>query len=143
LVNVPGEVRYGVEIENLTVPKFVWRGPIDLGMQVKNTGTVHYDSQADITLKGVLIGGEAKVDMGQHTILPDSSRAYKGEWESKYPFGIYKVTASATGGEASPVTQSTTVYAIPIIIVLPIIIAIILIAIIARSLKKKYKIVSK
>jgi len=143
LVNVPGEVRYGVEIEKFTAPRFIWGGPASFEMKVKNTGTVHYDSQADITLNRALIGGETKIDMGQHTVLPDSSRAYEGKWESKYPFGIYKVTANATGGEASPATQTATVYAIPIIIVLPIIIAIILVVAIVRSFRKKYKIISK
>lgn len=143
LVNVPGDVRYGVEIEDLTVPTFIWKGPVDLKMKIRNSGNVHYDSQAEIALRRLVISGESKVDMGAHTVIPDSSRAYEGRWESKYPFGIYRVTASATGGEASPATKVATVYAIPLIVVIPLIAIIAVITMTIRFLRRKYRVVSK
>lgn len=143
LVSVPGEITNGVEIEELSIPRWIWKGPVTLGMKVKNTGSIHYDSQADISFNPVLFGNDTKVGMGEHTVLPSSTRDYEGKLNKKYPFGIYKVTATATGGEANPAVRLVTVYAIPLIIVLPLIALIAIIAISMHYIRKKYKIVSK
>jgi len=141
LVTVPGEVRYGAEIEELSAPKFVWAGPVTFGMKVRNTGTVHYDSKSSISLSRALIGGETEIDMGQHTVLPGSSRVYEGKWSNKYPFGYYKLTATATAGSGNAPTLSGAIIAVPLIIVLPVIIGLILLVYLVRYIKKHVKIV--
>ena len=138
LVSVPGKVTRTADITNFTYPKFVWRGPNDLILNIKNTGTVHFDSKADVQLKSIF-GPTTKVDMGNHTLIPTNDRKYVGTWASKYPFGYYKVTATALDGNKNPITTTGVIWAIPLIIVIPIIILIILLIIIVKYIKRHFK----
>lgn len=138
LVSVPGKVTKTAQIIDFKAPKIVWKGPVGFTMRVQNNGTVHYDSEGKAVLKS-LFGTTSTVDLGTHTVIPKSIRAYAGEWAKKYPFGYYKVTGSATDGDKNLVTKSTYLIAIPLIIVIPIIIFIILLIIIIKYIKRHFK----
>lgn len=140
LVSVPGQTTKTAQITEFKSPKFVWRGPANFTMKVQNNGTVHYDSGAKVDLKS-LFGATSTVDLGTHTIIPKSIRAYTGDWAKKYPFGYYKVTGSATDGDKNPVTKSTYLIAIPLIIVIPIIIFLILLIILIKYLRRHMRFV--
>lgn len=142
LISVPGNVQKGAQIATFVSPKFVWRGPVNMEMKVKNTGSVHYDSAANVALKP-LLGSTVNVDLGTHTLIPNSVRDYKGTWNSKYPFGYYKVSATAQDGDKNLITTTSYLIAIPLIIVLPILVGLIIIIILVKYLKKKFKVVSK
>ncbi len=135
LVSVPGETKKSAEITEFTYPKFVWRGPNNLSMKVSNTGTVHYDSKGSVELKN-LFGNLTSIDMGTHTIIPKNARNYNGTWLSKYPFGYYQVTAKAQDGNGNFLTTSGVIWAIPLMIVIPVIIGLILLILIIRYLKR-------
>lgn len=140
LVSIPGATEKSAEIVEFNSPKIVWHGPVDFKLRVKNTGTVHYDSQAKVTLDP-LLGKNTDIDLGKHTILPLNVRSFKGVWQSKYPFGYYKVSVSATDGNGQPVTQYATLWAIPLVIIIPIILAILLIVILISYIRKHYRVV--
>ncbi len=142
LVSVPGVVTRGMNIEELLIPQFVIKGPVNVGMKVKNTGSIHYDSSANLKIKSIF-GSEVNVDLGTHTLLPSSTRIYEGKWENKYPFGIYKVTATANGGSDIQDIETTTVYAVPLVIALPLIVLIVILTITTRIIRRKYKVVAK
>ena len=124
LVSVPGIVTKTAEITQFSYPKVVWKTPTEFTMKVKNTGTVHYDSKGQVELKS-LLGKVQTVDVGTHTVIPQNSRNYAGTWTKKYPFGYYKLTASAVDGNGSPVTSTGVLWAIPLIIVIPIFIVLV------------------
>lgn len=138
LVSVPGDVTKTVQIDELTYPKFVWRGPTDLRMLVQNTGTVHYDSPGTVELKNML-GRTSTVDMGTHTLIPKSPRLYIGNWATKYPIGRYTVTAKALDGDKQAVTKTAVIWALPLIIVIPALIILILLIIIIKYIRKHYQ----
>jgi len=140
LVSVPGATEKSARIAEFSPPKIVWRGPIDLTLKVENTGTVHYDSPASIKIKP-LWGPEITLDMGTHTLIPKSPRLYKESWSNKYPFGYYKLTAKALDGNGGDVTSEAVLWAIPLIIVLPILVAIIIIILIIIYLKRHVRFV--
>lgn len=140
LVSVPGETTKTGQITEFKAPKIVWKGPVDFSLKFKNTGTVHYDSPAKVALKS-LIGKTAEVDMGTHTVIPQSSRNYEGKWTKKYPFGYYKATATAIDGDKKEVSQSAVVWAIPLIIVVPALVVIIIIILVIVYLKKHVRFV--
>lgn len=139
LVSVPGDVTKTATITEFEPPKIVWWGPIDLSMIVENTGTVHYDSQGTVTIDP-LLGKTGEVDMGTHTILPKNTRLYEGTWQSKIPFGYYKLTAIATDGDGNEISSEKGVFAIPLVIVLPLLTLLLVIWFIVKVLKKKYNI---
>lgn len=142
LVSVPGEtVKTGL-ISEFISPKFIWQGPVDFNLKFKNTGTVHYDSTATVSLKS-LIGKTSDIDLGTHTVLPQSNRNYEGTWDKKYPFGYYRVTATANDGNNLPITTTAVIWAIPLIIVIPVLIGLIILIIILIYTKRHYHIVKQ
>lgn len=140
LVSVPGATDKSAKIAEFKPPKIVWRGPVDLSLKVENTGTVHYDSAASIKI-APLWGAETSIDLGTHTLIPQSPRLYKGTWGNKYPFGYYKLTATAKDGNGSVVTREAILWAIPLVIVLPILIAAIIIILIIIYLRRHVRFV--
>jgi len=142
LVSVPGKVTRSAQIEEFTFPKFVWQGPVEFSMKVKDTGTVHYDSEAKVDLKPIL-GKTKQVEMGTHTILPNTSRAYKGTWANKYPFGYYVLSAIAKDGNGQPVTASAVMWAIPLAIAIPVLLGLIAVIILVKYLRKHYRVAKK
>lgn len=126
LVTVPGTVTNTAEITNFTYTKFFWKDPAEFTMKVKNTGTLHYDSTAKVTLTS-LLGKKTEIDLGKHTIIPNFSRDYATKWGNKYPFGYYKINATATDGNGNLVTQNGALWAVPIMIVIPAVILLVLI----------------
>ncbi|MCX6810176.1 MAG: hypothetical protein NTY30_00340 [Candidatus Berkelbacteria bacterium] len=121
LASVPGATTKGAEISDFSVPKFVWKGPVDLAFKIKNTGSVHYDSTGQISIHPTL-GHDVVIDAGTHTIIPDNMRSYKVSWDKKYPFGYYKLTASAKDGDGNDVSATATMWALPLIIVIPLLV---------------------
>jgi len=142
LISVPGDVKTGAEITEFKAPKYVFSGPIDFSMKVKNTGTVHYDSVGFVAIKP-LVGKESKFEIGTHTILPQNIRNFEKQWTKKYPFGYYKMTPQATDGAKKEVTAAAiTVIAIPLVIVIPIIVGLIILIMAAIYLKKHLRFVN-
>lgn len=122
LVTVPGDTKKTGSITEFTYPKIIWKGPAEFTMKVENTGTVHYDSKANVELSPVAyLGKKTNVNLGTHTIVPNSSRSYVGSLDKKYPFGYYKINATATDGNEAPITTAAnaTLIAIPLMIVIP------------------------
>jgi len=109
---------------------------------VQNTGTVHFDSQATVAIKN-LIGGPINVDLGTHTVLPNSIRAFEAQWTKNYPFGYYKLTATALDGDKKPITTTSWMIAIPLVIVIPILLVIISIILIIKYIRSRFKIITK
>lgn len=140
LVSVPGDVSKSAEISEFKAPTLVWHGPIDFGMKVKNIGSVHYDSEAKVDAKSWL-GKHYVIDLGKHTIIPNNERKYSGTWQSRYPFGRYTLTASATNGNGQPVTTTAILWAIPLVIVIPILVGIIILIWIIIYLRRHVRIV--
>lgn len=138
LVSVPGEVKKGAEISEFNPATIVWQGPVTFNMEVTNTGTVHYDSQATLNIKPWL-SSTRSMDMGTHTILPSNAREYEAVWQNKFPFGFYSLTAIALDGDGQEVSKDAWMIAIPLIIVIPVLAAIILFIILIKYLKKHVK----
>jgi len=141
LVTIPGEVQKSAEIVEFISPKSVWKGPVDFTMKVKNTGNIHFDSTATISVKS-MFGKIAKVDMGTHTILPDNLRNFAGTWTSKYPFGRYSVSAVATDANGDSMTKTAVIWALPLVIVVPVLVALVILVWIVFYLKKHLKFVA-
>lgn len=138
LVTVPGYVTRTAAISDFVFPKFVWKGPVDFTLKVKNTGTAHFDSTATAELVPIA-GQTVSVDLGTHTLIPNTSsgRDYKGTWTKKYPFNYYKVNAKALEGNGGAVTvNGGVIVAIPLIIVIPVLIGLVLIIMLIGYLRK-------
>lgn len=135
LVTVPGNVTKTAQITNFTYTKFFWKDPAEFAMKVKNTGSVHYDSVAKVTLTS-LLGKKTEIDLGKHTIIPKFSREYAAKWNNNYPFGFYKISATAIDGNGQTITTTGALWAIPVMIVIPVIVLLALIICIIIYLRR-------
>jgi hypothetical protein len=155
LVSVPGTTNKSAEIVEFKAPKLLLKGPVEckkdgdkiiagscFTMKVRNNGTVHFDSKGTVEIKP-LIGRTSVIDLGTHTILPHNIRSFGAGWNKKYPFGYYRLKAQATDGDGNPITATAVMWAIPLIIVLPILATLIIIFMVVRYVKKNFKLVAK
>jgi len=141
LISVPGLVTKSAEITEFSPPKFVWRGPVDLKMKVQNTGSVHYDSLGQVVLKP-LWGKGSTVDMGTHTIIPKSIRSYTAKWDKRFPFGYYRLKATAQDGDKGLVDKSATLIAVPLEIAAPALVVLIIIIIVVKYIRRRYRVIA-
>jgi len=140
LVTIPGTFVKTAVVTPAATPKIIWRGPLDFSLKVKNTGTIHYDSSAKVELKS-LLGSATTVDMGTHTVLPGSTRAYSGQWTKRFPFGRYLITTSATDGDGQALATKSVIWAIPLMIVIPALIVLAVIILTVVYIKRHVKLV--
>jgi len=149
LINIPGnETKTGL-IRDFSFPKIVWKGPVNLSFKVLNTGTTHYDSKGQIGVTSIFnqkmnadfkYTEEIKKYDDTHTVLPKTERLYEAIWNNKYPFGRYKVVASAKDGNGKEITSGTgIIWAIPLIIVIPALVCLIILVIVIKYLKRHLK----
>ena len=142
LVSVPGNVKKTGAIESFSYPKLIWQGPSNFDMRVKNSGTVHYYSTAKIEFQPML-GKTQIAELGTHTILPGNVRKYDGSWMNKYPFGYYRIKATATDGNGEEMIVEGGLWAIPLVIIIPVLVGAILLWVLLHYVKSNFQLVKK
>ena len=142
LITTPGEMEKSAEITEFNPPRFIWSGPTDLRVLVKNTGTVHFKSAVNVEIQP-LLGSKSTISMGEHTVIPNNERAFEAKWGKKFPFGFYKLSAIAEDGNGNLISETVTVWALPLIILIPALILIILLFWMISYLKKHIVFVDK
>jgi len=140
LVTVPGDIKKSAEITDHSFPSFLLKGPSDFMLKVRNSGSVHFESDVKVELKPI-IGKSQIVELGKHIVLPDNTRVFKDQWKNKYPFGYYKIIATATDGDGKLLTIESSLWAIPINIVIPVVILVIILWALMSYMKSNFKLV--
>lgn len=140
LPNVGGEVKKSGEIVKLTSPRIVNRGPVNFVVEFKNTGTAHFKTRADITIRGVL-GGKTILASQDKFMYPDLTRKLDVEWNKKFLIGPYFVKAEVKDGEGQTHEAKTWFIGFPYLYVLIGIGVLYGLWTLWRILKKRFKIV--
>jgi hypothetical protein len=98
-ITIPGitgaEVIANADIVSLQLPGVAGRGPVEMGVVVRNSGNVHLTVAARAHFAAPW-GNASELDLGQMVILPSSDGVLKGEWQRSPLFG--KVRASVVIG---------------------------------------------
>jgi P pilus assembly chaperone PapD len=98
-ITIPGitgaEVIANADIVSLQLPGVAGRGPVEMGVVVRNSGNVHLTVAARAHFAASW-GNASELDLGQMVILPSSDGVLKGEWQRSPLFG--KVRASVVIG---------------------------------------------
>lgn len=94
-ITVRGDLKEAGNIEAEAVPAFSFGGKIDLRAILENTGSTHFRSHYKVAATS-LFGGTAHSSDTPFYVLPHTKRAITSEWQASAPFGIYKVSRSAT-----------------------------------------------
>lgn len=139
LVSVPGDAKKSGELISVTTPGFLQYGPLTVNAEYKNTGSVHYVTKGTATFKGIF--GKRTVTFDEKTILPDVQRNTTAKLDKTWLIGPIFTTATLEAGDGTKQSMSTTTFAFPVIPGLITIFAILAIAFLVRTAKKKFKIV--
>jgi P pilus assembly chaperone PapD len=99
-LTIPGitdaDIVTNAEITSLLLPGWIEKGPVEIGVTVRNTGNVHLPIAAKAYFTDFRGRDAGELYLGQAVVLPDSERVIKATWEET-PF-IGKVKTSIVIG---------------------------------------------
>jgi len=99
-LTIPGitnaDIVTNAEIASLILPAWVEKGPVKIGVTVRNIGNVHLPIAAKAYFTDFRGREVGELDLGQAVVLPNSERVIKATWE-RTPF-IGKVKTSIVIG---------------------------------------------
>ncbi len=94
-ITIPGitgaDVIANADILSLQLPGIAQRGPVEMGVVVRNSGNVHLTVAARAHFAASW-GNASELDLGQTIILPNSDGVLKGEWQRSPLFGRVRVS---------------------------------------------------
>jgi hypothetical protein len=92
---VPGvteaDISANADIVSLMMPNVSGKGPVKMGVVVRNSGNVHLTVAARARFTSSW-GNSSELDLGQMVILPNSDGVLKGEWQRSPLFGRVKAS---------------------------------------------------
>lgn len=93
-IKVAGEVKQAGKLASWSAP-FLQKKPLAADLRLENDGGVHYVSNVRLDVRDVF--GNSKYTLStQKVILPQTIRKIALNWDKAPPFGLFKVTGSAT-----------------------------------------------
>lgn len=114
-LTVEGDVvRNGETISIDTLNKFDnlgwWyeSGPIELGILYENTGTVHLNPYAEVSIKNIIGEEVGYVQLEPWFVLPKALRIREFTWDREFLFGRYTVEARVNRGYDDQIDVVTT-----------------------------------
>jgi len=94
-LTVPGvteaDISANADIVSLSMPGIAEKGPVEMGVVVRNSGNVHLTVAAKAHFSASW-GGGSELDLGQMVILPNSEGVIKGNWQQAPFFGRVKTS---------------------------------------------------
>jgi hypothetical protein len=119
-LTVPGvteaDISVNADIVSLMMPGFAEKGPVEMGVMVRNSGNVHLTVAAKAYFSASW-GGGSELDLGQMVILPNSEGVMKGNWQQAPFFGRVKASIVIgylnQNGELVNKTQTSEFWVIP------------------------------
>jgi hypothetical protein len=114
-VRVNGDVQENGQLAGLSVDKkFFEKGPLDLNIIYKNSGSVHLTPYGSIEIKNVLGKTIDQIELDPWFVMPDSTRLRKVTWDKGFLFGKYTATAYVNRGYADIMDEkSVSFWVIP------------------------------
>jgi len=119
-ITIPGitgaDVIANADILSLQLPGIAEKGPVEMGVVVRDSGKVHLTVAARAHFAACW-GNASEVDLGQMVILPNSDGVLKGEWQRSPLFGRVRVSVVIgyldQKGELVNKSQTTEFWVVP------------------------------
>ncbi len=137
-ITVKGNVQKSGGVASVSLPGFTTSSKLPISIDVKNTGGVHFVTDANITVKNIY-GKQAFNGKYQRYVLPQTVRRITAQWTTP-AFGIYHVSRNATVfGQTKSVPDQTVVVMHPwVLIVLgALVVFIVLMLVLPRLIRKR------
>lgn len=140
ILNIRGDLKKTGELVSFSGPRFVNDGPVNFTLAFLNTGTTHYEVEADFTVKNFFWKSD---DFSSETkiVYPDIQRNLNATWNKKFLLGIYTVKAKALDGEGNVYEKSKLVIGFPYLYLLILAGVLLVLFYLYHWFKKKFKIV--
>ncbi len=94
-ITVPGEVHKEGQLKNFgTIPEkaFYQNGPINFGILVENTGSIHLAPYGELRITNMLGEEVGFLTLDPWFVLPQSTRLREVAWDREFLFGRYTAT---------------------------------------------------
>lgn len=112
ILNVAGDLKKTGELISFDGPRFVNAGPVDFALSFLNTGTTHYETKANFTVKN-FFWNSGSFPSETKFVYPNIKRDLKATWNKKVLIGIYSVSAKIFDGEGNVYEKSRLVIGFP------------------------------
>lgn len=83
-------------------------GPIELGILYENTGTVHLNPYAEVSIKNIIGEEVGYIQLEPWFVLPKALRVREFTWDREFLFGYYTVEARVNRGYEDQIDTVTT-----------------------------------
>lgn len=114
ITNVAGDVRKSGRLTELKIPRFVNRGPVTFAVSFLNTGTTHFETKAEVSIKNFFWGTDS-ITSETKFMYPNIARDLSVTWDKKNLFGVYTVTAKIQDGQGNVTEQSQVFFGFPLL----------------------------
>lgn len=112
-ITVSGDSKISGTVTSAALPSFTFGTSVPIGLNVTNTGGIHFQSDTHINVASIL-GNTVYTADTTHYVLPQTTRLITSNWTPVAPIGIYKVTRSSTiNGDATALPAATIIVARP------------------------------
>ncbi len=141
-VTVPGKFEQKGNINDLSVPAFVQKGPVTFSLTFENTGTVHFEPKGTIDISNMFGTKVGSIPIEGYAVLPTGVKVMSFPWNvSGFLLGRYSAHATIMDIDGNVIaTKSASFYAFPIWYLVSFVIALIAIFFIIKFVKSKLKI---
>lgn len=140
ILNVKGDLKKTGNLLSFSGPRFVNNGPVNFTLSFLNTGTTHYETRTDFTVKNFFWKSGAFASETKF-VYPNIKRELNATWDKKALLGIYTVKAKVLDGEGNIYEKSKLVIGFPYIYLLILIGVLAALFYLYRWFKKKFKLV--
>lgn len=132
-IQVKGPITEQALALRFTAPSFLEYGPVTVMTEILNKGDYHIQPRGVITMTNMFNGVVDQSKLETVNIFPDASREFENKLGSKWLFGRYKISLSASYGEGGKaILASTYIFFFPWKVALIVLLSLILIIVIAR-----------
>ncbi|MBL7036771.1 hypothetical protein ISR94_02925 [Candidatus Microgenomates bacterium] len=124
-IRVKGPITESAFVDVFNVPVFMQFGPVPISFEIFNKGDYHITPTGALTLTNWFNKKVDQVIIEDKNIFPDTKRGYEEKLGGTWMFGKYTVDLKTTYGETGKVANaSQTVWVVPVLLILAIILTI-------------------
>lgn len=140
ILNVNGDLKKSGQLIKFSGPRLASQGPVKFNLSFLNTGTTHYEIKADIALKNFFwssgnFSSETKI------VYPNIKRDLPAVWDKKFLLGVYKAKATVIDGDGVIHQKSLIFVGFPYRWLAILIAIIVILWLLGKWFKKKFKLV--
>ena len=137
-VIVNGPVNEEAYISRFDWPKFLENGPVNFALKIDNQSDIHINAKPVLKIHNVFGKEVANIEVESKNIFPKSERVFEGVWGKIWGLGYYKAVVEIPyGSQGQVMTAMSSLFLIPVKIILLILILSLIIIIGFISLKKR------